>query len=91
LEPSNDALGKADKASKLEEQDGHAAEAAKLMHEAATEYPQATGLGIAARMYEEGAAFERKDYDAFLSIAEGLWKAYSGPSTGRSGRKRVSL
>jgi hypothetical protein len=68
------ASDKADKAGKLEEQDGHAAEAAQLMHEAAALYPQASYLANAAEEYDAGAAYERKDYDAFLSIATKLWK-----------------
>lgn len=70
------ALEKADKASKLEEQDGHAAEAARLMHEAAASYPEASSLAVAAEGYDAGAAFERMDYDAYLAIAEKLWKEY---------------
>jgi len=78
---ANSAFEKAEKAAKLEEQDGHAAEAARLMHEAAASYPQAAGLGAAAQMYDEGAAFERQDYDTFVSIAQKQWKEYPGPGT----------
>jgi hypothetical protein len=75
------ALDKADQASKLAEQDGKSSEAARLMHEAATEYPQMPGLAVAAEGFDEGAAFERKDYDGFLAISQGLWQRFPGPQT----------
>jgi len=78
---ANRAFAKAEEASKLEQQGGHDADAARLMHEAAALYPQATNLAIAAEMYDEGAAFERKDYDTFLSIAQRQWKLFPGPET----------
>jgi hypothetical protein len=78
---ANRAFEKAEEASKLVQQGGHDADAARLMHEAAAMYPQATNLAIAAEMYDEGAAFERKDYDTFLSIARQQWKIFPGPET----------
>jgi tetratricopeptide (TPR) repeat protein len=75
------AFDKATEASKLEQQDGHAAEAARLMHEAASLYPEAVGLAIAAETYDEGTAYESKDYDTFLKIAQKQWKEHSGPGT----------
>jgi hypothetical protein len=78
---ASSAAEKAVQASKLEEQEGHAAEAAALMHEAANLYPEAPGLAINAENFDEGAAFERKDYDAFLAIAQNQWKEHPGPST----------
>ena len=69
-----EAADKAQKAAKLEEEDGHAAEAAKLIHDAAAQYPEARTLAIATEYYDGSAAFERKDYDVFLSIAQKLWK-----------------
>jgi len=80
-EKANRAFAKADEASKLGQQGGHDADAARLMHEAAAMYPQAANLAIAAEMYDEGAAFERKDYDAFLSIAQKQWRLFPGPET----------
>ena len=74
------AFEKAEAAAKLELQDGHAAEAAALMHEAASLYPEARGLAIAAETSDEGTAFEAKDYDKFLAIAEKQWQEY--PSAG---------
>jgi hypothetical protein len=68
------ALEKAAQAAKLEEQDGKETEASRLMHEAASMYPELPALAFAAESYEEGTAFARKDYDAFLSIAETQWK-----------------
>jgi len=70
------ALDKADKASELESQPGKTAEAEALMRQAAAEYPEAPQLGAAIPYFEAGSAFERKDYDRFLSVAEGIWKAY---------------
>jgi hypothetical protein len=87
---ANRAFEKADQASKLAEQDEHAAEAARLMHEAAASYPQAVGLGIAAEMYDEGAAFERKDYDTFLSIAQKV-QSLSRAGDGGGGRQCAGL
>jgi tetratricopeptide (TPR) repeat protein len=81
---ANKAFDKAEKAAKLEDQDGNAAQAAQLMHQAATEYPESPALGMAAEMYDEGTAFERRDYDAFLSIAQKMWKAYPNGSTAGS-------
>jgi len=78
---ANKAFEKADKAAKLEDQDGHAAEAAKLMHEAATEYPESKGLAITADMFDEGTAFEDKDYDKFVSIAQKQWSSYPDSGT----------
>lgn len=75
------ALEKADRASKLEEQDGKEMEAAQLMHEAALGYPEMPALAFAAESFEEGVAFVRHDYDAFLAIAEKQWKAQSMPQT----------
>jgi hypothetical protein len=68
------ALDKANEAAKLEGQDGKEIEAARLMHEAASAYPELPVLAFEAEFYEEGAAYVRKDYDAFLAIAEKQWK-----------------
>jgi hypothetical protein len=51
------------------------------MHEAARIYPEAPGLAIAAEQYGEGAAFERKDYDEFFSIADRRWRVMPGAGT----------
>jgi tetratricopeptide repeat protein len=75
------AFEKVDQAEKLELQDGHAAEAARLMHEAASIYPEARGLAILAETYDEGTAFEAKDYDKFLAIAEKQWQQQPSPGT----------
>ncbi len=69
------ALDKAEKAYELEDQPGKAEEAEALMRQAATEYPEVPQLASAIPYYEAGSAFERKDYDRFLAIAEGIWKA----------------
>jgi hypothetical protein len=71
-----DAMKKAQAASKLAVQDGHAAEAARMMHEAAAQYPEMPSLRIAADSYDGGAAFEQKDYDRFLAISEKAWKEH---------------
>ena len=72
------AFDEADAAGKLVVQDGKDAEAARMMHEAAAEYPEASGLALAAEAYDAGAAFERKDYDSFARIAEQRWRATPG-------------
>jgi len=77
---ANRAFEKAAAAAKLEQQDGHAAEGATLMHEAASIYPESRGLTIAAETSDEGTAFEARDYDKFLAIAEKQWQEY--PSAG---------
>jgi len=74
------AFDKADQAMKLEQQDGHAAEAAQLMHDAAALYPEAHGLAVMAESFDEGTAFEAKDYDKFLAITEKQWQRQ--PSSG---------
>lgn len=78
---ANRALEKANEAARLEQQDGHAAEAARLMHEAAALYPEARGLAIAAEASDEGTAFEAKDYDRFLTIAAKQWQEYPSAET----------
>lgn len=78
---ANEALEKADRASKLADQEGKAAEAARLMHEAASTYPQLPGLALAAEAYDEGAAFERGDFDTYLAIAENQWKEHASANT----------
>src|SRR5262249_38136985 len=64
------AIEKANKASELAQQDGKEAEAAKLIHEAAAQYPESRDLGEAARQADAGVAFANKDYDTFLSFAQ---------------------
>jgi hypothetical protein len=83
------ALDKVDEASKLEEEDGKAAEAARLMHEAASLYPEMPGLATAAETLDEGTAFESKNYDAFLAIAQKQWKQY--PASGTAGAVASAL
>ena len=51
-------------------------EAAKAMHEAAGLYPEFSGFTDTVLTYDGSAAFERKDYDGFLKIAEEAWKKY---------------
>lgn len=65
---------KADEAYKLAQQEGHAAEAARMMHEAAASYPEAQGLARFAELLDGGAAYERKDYDTFLALSQKQWK-----------------
>lgn len=83
------AFDKVDKAEKLEQQEGHDAEAAQLMHEAASIYPEARGLAVAAEAYDEGAAFEAKDYDRFLALAEKQWQ--ERPSSGTAAANASAL
>jgi hypothetical protein len=53
------------------------AEAARMMHEAAAQYPEMPSLRIAADSYDGGVAFEQKDYDTFLAISEKAWKEHA--------------
>lgn len=78
---ANRAAEKAEQASKLAEMDGQAAQASALMHDAATLYPEAKGLAAMAERAEEGAAFEAKDYDRFLVIANKQWLEYPSSET----------
>ena len=75
------AAEKANKATELAKQGGHDVEAAKLMHDAASAYPEAEGLSEAATQLDAGAAFERKDYDAFLELEQKQWKQYPESGT----------
>jgi hypothetical protein len=68
------ALQKADKAAELTRQPGHSEEAAGLIRQAAAEYPEMPTLALAIPYYETGVAFEHKDYDRFLAIAETTWR-----------------
>jgi tetratricopeptide (TPR) repeat protein len=70
------AMEDAKKAAELEQQTGQAAEAARLMHRAASAYPEFPALTDALPYYDAGAAFESKDYDRFLEISQGAWKAH---------------
>ena len=69
------ALEKAQKAAELEGQPGKSEEAEALMRQATAEYPELHPLATAIPYFEAGSAFERKDYERFLAIAEGIWKA----------------
>jgi tetratricopeptide (TPR) repeat protein len=83
------ALDNLDKASKLEEQDGNEAEAAKLVHSAATLYPQLPHMDILVDRYDAGVAFARKDFDTFLALAEKDWKLW--PATVTAGELSSAL
>jgi hypothetical protein len=75
---ATNALDKAQKASELVDQPGKSEEAEALMRQAAAEYPEAPQLTAAVPYFEAGSAFEHKDYDRFLAIAEGIWKVQPG-------------
>lgn len=49
-------------------------EAARVLHEAASEYPESPGLAAAALSLDAGAAFERNDYDGFLQLSRDALK-----------------
>ena len=68
------AFEKADQAAKLEAQEGQEQEAARLMSEAASMYPESPDLARAAEVYDEGVAFEHKEYDRFLALAQKQWR-----------------
>jgi tetratricopeptide (TPR) repeat protein len=67
------ALNMADQAEKLEKEKKYK-EAAETMRKAATLFPESAMLARAATYYEQGEAFERKDYDAFLNLTEQAWQ-----------------
>ncbi len=64
------AIASAEQADKLYKQQKWD-EASQAMHRAADLYPELPGFRDAAAAYDGTAAFERKDYDAFLRIARG--------------------
>ena len=64
------AAQKANQAGKLAQEGGKDVEAAKLFREAAAEYPESKQMTAAIPYFDEGAAFERKDYDRFLALAQ---------------------
>jgi len=72
---ASSALAKAQKAGELEQQPGNEKEAARLMHEAASAYPEMRALNQALPYYDSGVAFVDKDYDRFLAITQQIWKA----------------
>ncbi len=63
------AFAKAEEAKKLGEQRKWD-KAAQAMRQAATLYPEFPVLAVSAETLEGSAAFERKDYDRFLAVAE---------------------
>jgi hypothetical protein len=67
-----DSVRKARKAVQLDAA-GQSDEAARLMKEAASEYPQAENLGIMADVFSGRAAFYRKDYDGHLKFSQAAW------------------
>jgi len=64
------ALKTAKQAVDLEQQDGKGVEAAKLMHQAAAQYPESKGLASQLNYFDQGAAFSEKNYDRFLALAQ---------------------
>ncbi|MCI0352949.1 MAG: hypothetical protein L0Z53_26300 [Acidobacteriales bacterium] len=68
-----DAYENAAKASKLLEAKKYE-EAAKLMSTASAQYPESLNLAVAADFYAGGAAFERKDYDSFVTFSRAAMK-----------------
>lgn len=78
------ALDEIDQANKLEEQEGKEAEAAKLMHAAASDYPQLPDIALALNSSDGGVAFANKDYDQFLELAEKNWTLAQSWSTALS-------
>jgi len=69
-ERATGAATKANEAGKLALEGGKDVEAAKLFREAAAQYPESKEMAAAVPYFEEGAAFEQKNYDRFLSLAQ---------------------
>src|SRR3974390_1096434 len=74
------ALDKLKRAANLYNQGGHEAEAVKLVHEAASEYPQLQGIQTAVDQVDAAYAFQTKDYDRFMGIAKKEWEAQHSPA-----------
>jgi hypothetical protein len=68
------AYGKANQAAKLYKEKQWD-DAARLMREATSLYPESAGLAEGADTVEGTAAFERKDYDGFVQVAERRFQA----------------
>lgn len=77
---SVDALDKADRAAKLNE-DHKTEEAARLMTEASQEYPQFPSFDEAALELNASAAIDRKDYDKALQYSKEAFARYPGFTT----------
>ncbi len=74
-------MDKLKQAATLDKTDGHEVQAAALVHEAASLYPQMPQLQLIVDHFDEGAAFSRKDYDNFLRLAEKDWNTSPGGAT----------
>jgi len=72
---SKAAMDKANKAIELVQQSGKGAEAAALMHQAASQYPEMKALNGLMLSFDAGAAYEKKDYDQFVELSERYAKA----------------
>jgi hypothetical protein len=75
------ALMELQQAQKLSREEGKAAEAAELVRDAASLYPELPGIADGVQFYEEAAAFETKDYAKFLAIAQKQWDREPGSNT----------
>lgn len=69
------ALDEIDKAQKLSAEDGKEEEAARLIHHAATTYPELPHMNLLLDQFDAGVDFANKDYDGFLALADKTWKA----------------
>jgi hypothetical protein len=80
-----DRVGKAlenlEKARKLAEQPGNEAEIARLIHEAASNYPELPNMSRAVDSADQGVAFASKDYDRFVRLAQQDWDTLGTSST----------
>jgi hypothetical protein len=80
-----DRVGKAfadlQKAKKIAEEPGNDAEVARLIHEAASNYPELPQMPLMVDSADEGVAFVNKDYDRFLQLAEKDWNMLRTSST----------
>ena len=75
------ALEDLEKAGKLEAIDGKEVEAAQLVHQASTAYPELPGMSLIVDQYDSGVDFAKKDYDAYLALSEKDWKMWPGSAT----------
>jgi hypothetical protein len=81
---ANKAFDEFEKAQKLQGEEGREAEAARLVHAAAVDYPQFPHIDLAMNAYDGGLAFAKKDYDTFLSLTSRNWELLPSASTALS-------
>ena len=75
------ALANLEKAQKIGSEPGKENDVAKLVHEAASSYPELPYMSILVDRADAGVAFVNKDYDWFVQLAEKDWDTLHSSST----------